>query len=350
MALTREGWRFVLLLGIVAFAAYNTKNNLLYLMLSVGLAAVAAAIAAGWWSLRALAARSFTCPDAYPGLPFHETFDLVSSARLAGSFGLVVEGDVEVAYLAPGASHRCRVERLYRRRGRYRGDPVVVTTRFPFGLFRICRKLPAEREIVVYPRIHPVDPALLRLEAGRAPVGLRQRGMGDEFYRLREYVPGDHVHYIHWRSSAKLDQMIVRELAEETEEHLTIGLVNLRSETRDEVEFERLVSAAASLVSYAGREGRRYRFLSESFEWAPGREGPRERLRDILRYLAEVEPREALDPELVRRLEAARARGERTVLVGFEEHRALLPELTVIAVEMILPHERSTAVDSRSLV
>lgn len=349
IALTREGLRFALLLGIVAFAAYNTKNNLLYLMLSVGIAAVLVCVIAGHGSLRKLSVARFERPDAYAGIVFIERFELVSSGRWFGAFGVDVEGGADHAScILPGASHVCRVERLYPRRGRYAGEPIEVRTRFPFGLLRVTRKLVAERELIVYPRVRAVDTKALTPARNGLLSNVRHRRPGDEFYRLREYVPGDHIHHIHWRTSAKLDRMMVRELAEDEQERLAIGFVPLLADERDPGEFEVLVSAAASLVSQVSSSGSPFRFLSEAFEWPPA--DALEQARRVLAYLAEVEPGETLDPGFVPHVEAARASGEKVLLVAFEEHRETLPGLDLTGPDAIFSYERPTESDSRPVV
>lgn len=313
IALTAHGIRFLLLLGIVGFAAYNNQNNLLYLMASAGLASVLVCAVAGWSSLRGIRFVGAESPDAYTDVPFKEKLLLTSTGRAFNAFGLEIEeGKDSISFLKAGARGACRVERVYRRRGRYVGEPVSVATDFPFGFFRVRRKLPAARDVLVFPRIRPIDTALLHASGGGSLARTQRRGQGDEFFTLREYVPGDHIHHIHWRTSAKLNGMMVREFGEIEEERLCVGFVAVSTDSEDTSEFEHLVSAAASLVSHLTKTGVRFRFLADALDLAPS--SSREHARLVLTYLAEVQPARELDLRFVANARNAEARGE-TVLV-----------------------------------
>ena len=337
VALTAQGLRFILLIGIVGFAAYNNQNNLLYLMTSAGLAGVLICVVAGWASLRGLAFVGSEVPDAYADVPFREKLLLTSSARAFNAFGLAIENaeneSESIPFLETGSRGSCRVERLYRRRGRYQGEPVGVTTRFPFGFFRVSRKLSAPRDILVFPRIRPIDSALLNASHGGLVPRAQRRGQGEEFFRLREYVPGDHIHHIHWKTSAKLDDMMIRELGEDEEERLCLGFVPVFTNDDDTSEFEHLVSAAASLATHLAQSGVRFRFLAGHLELPPSRSG--EHTRQILTYLAEVESTREWDSHFTANVNRAVTRGESVVVVAID---AALGACTVLKPHQILRH------------
>lgn len=337
LSLTRDGLRFILLLGIVCFAAYNTKNNVLYVMLSFGIATVFVGFAAGWLSLRRLRVAGAQLADAYAGLPAYETVELENGGGPFDAYGLGVEGGAAtVPFLARDKSASCRVERLYRRRGIYDGEPVAVSSRFPFGFFAFSRKLRAPRKHIVYPRIRPVDNALFAGHRGGGGNAAQRRGHGDDFFRLRDYIAGDHIHHVHWKTSAKLGKLMVRELGESEDERLTIGLVPQISETRDSAEFEILVSAAASLVSHLVRSGARFRFLVDELEVLPGSVRDQERL--ILTYLASISARDELSPKFVSRLDAAAERGDAVILVSFEENAPRRADVLTLEPEALFAH------------
>ena len=108
------------------------------------------------------------------------------------------------------------------------------------------------------------------------------------------------MHHVHWKTSAKLGELMVRELGEAEQERLTVGFVPRISETRDPAEFEILVSAAASLVSQLVRSGAWFLFIADELELSPG--NMREQERSILTYLAKVGACDELAPEFLSRL------------------------------------------------
>jgi len=102
---------------------------------------------------------------------------------------------------------------LCRTRGRYRLGPVTATTGDPLGLFRRQLVLSPERPLLVLPPVLPL--ANLELYPGAMP----GRGRGSQrslqtttnVVTVRNYVPGDPLTRIHWPSTARLGQFMVKE-------------------------------------------------------------------------------------------------------------------------------------------
>jgi uncharacterized protein (DUF58 family) len=142
------------------------------------------------------------------------------------------------------------------RRGRVPLGPLTVERRDPFGLFRWARRQTSDDVLWVHPRIHPMRPL---------PVGivLDYEGRTHEnarlgtvtFSALREYVPGDDPRQIHWRSTARLGTLVVREHID-TMEPTTTVVLDTRSGAFDAPSFEEAVEVAASVVRTVENVGR----------------------------------------------------------------------------------------------
>lgn len=300
VSVSRDGLRFLVLLLIIGFAAYNTRNNLLYLVLSVGIASVVVSFFAGWASLRGLGVSKSEMPDAYAGSSFRERIRIGNRSRWLDALGLELENETRVPLVERNGEVDCTLERLYRRRGRYRVERLQVRTGFPFGFFRLTRRLPAFREVIVFPRVRPVRTSALFGDTGASRLHARRRGAGEEFYRLRGYVPGDHLHRVHWRTSAKLGELTVRELGDDGEERYVVAFEPVGEEGAD---FEILVSATASIVAHLVSEGISFRFVAEG--WPSVAEVSRDHARDVLEHLALVRPRSERPAGLLRDLTKA---------------------------------------------
>lgn len=88
------------------------------------------------------------------------------------------------------------------RRGWQRLEGVVVSTRFPFGLFRAWSPLDIETECLVYPRPGGTQP--LPESAAESVRESGVRGIGrEDFAGFRDYVPGDSPRQIHWKAAAR---------------------------------------------------------------------------------------------------------------------------------------------------
>jgi uncharacterized protein (DUF58 family) len=83
-------------------------------------------------------------------------------------------------------------------------------------------------------------------------------GQGAEFLGVREYRPGDSPRHVHWRTTARLGRLAVKEFADETQPGVTIVIDTRLSSVighADDNTFERAIKVAATLVHYADARG-----------------------------------------------------------------------------------------------
>jgi uncharacterized protein (DUF58 family) len=101
---------------------------------------------------------------------------------------------------------------LGRVRGRFHTGPLMVRTTDPFGLVRLDRRFMATSEVMITPHVVPL-PAL-RAAGGAGSTGdarpHRIGVVGQDDALVREYRHGDDVRRIHWRSTARLGEVMVR--------------------------------------------------------------------------------------------------------------------------------------------
>ncbi len=170
--------------------------------------------------------------------------------------------------LAPGASTLHAYSFLIPQRGWYRIDGVQLLTRFPFSLFIKGLTVPVHSEVVAYPAIKPL-PSLVhnQLQALGQDQNMRRRGPGQDLYNLRPYNNSDDSRSIHWKTTARTNQLMVRETEAEDQRRVTLALPTVppsgirsggspSSETDVKEAFERAVELAASVAAHF--EERRY--------------------------------------------------------------------------------------------
>ena len=106
-----------------------------------------------------------------------------------------------------------RARTLCRQRGRYALGPVTATTGDPLGLFRQTLPLAAGYQLLVLPRIVPLERFSLYQGAmpGRGRGSQRSLQTATNVVTVRKYVPGDPLTHIHWRSTAHTGQFMVKE-------------------------------------------------------------------------------------------------------------------------------------------
>ena len=155
--------------------------------------------------------------------------------------------------LVPGESVRLRYPLVGHRRGRYEVGPTQLELRDPFGIARRHALAGGVDEVVVYPRV-------LGLTAGPPLAGHLGTGndgpprpgpAGDELANIREYVHGDDLRHVHWRSTAHRGRLMVRQ--EENRQRPEAVVILDRGQARHVVtagasSFETMVTAAASVL------------------------------------------------------------------------------------------------------
>jgi uncharacterized protein (DUF58 family) len=178
-----------------------------------------------------------------------------------------------------------------RNRGIVTVGPLDVELGDPFGLTEVVVTAAAPSTLVVYPAVD--DIAAASRSDGIDPHGWRTPGLqtgGDEFHSLRPYVIGDDLRRVHWPSTARRDELTVRQHERHQQGRTTVLLDNRRPVHTDET-FERAVSATASLLLAATVRGDEIRLVTTDGTDSGYGAGP-SALTALLEYLAAVAPAE----------------------------------------------------------
>ena len=146
------------------------------------------------------------------------------------------------------------------RRGLMRLDRITVSTTFPFGIVLKSVTVTEPDELLVLPRVVDLPAGVLLAGGGRGRTETERqdrRGLGLEFYAIREYQPGDPLRRIAWKQSARGGPLRTREFAEPVATAVLIDLVLEREpEARThsaESPGERAICLAASIAALASR-------------------------------------------------------------------------------------------------
>jgi uncharacterized protein (DUF58 family) len=166
---------------------------------------------------------------------------------------------VPIELIAPKSTYNWTFYPIAHRRGVYLWDEVELRSGSPLGLFWSRRLRHASAKAIIYPQVLPLKKCPLIDSIGQKDSlvqisNIRYQASTQGITRaLRPYRQGDSTRLIHWRSSAKLGELQVRELEIITGgQEIIICLdtgINWESE-----QFEDAVIAAASLYFYASRQ------------------------------------------------------------------------------------------------
>lgn len=195
-----------------------------------------------------------------------------------------------VAALRPGTTSSSGYRVPTTTRGVIALGPLRMVVGDALGIARSVSSLVGTDEIIVAPRTLAIDmPELGRGVLGQALRECSRRlGPGD-FHGLREYAPGDEPRSIHWRASARSDDLMVKEYTIEGLHQCTVVFDASPGAHASTVNFEHGVTAAASLVHGAMRAGLTTRFVTAG---GIDLRGP-DVVANTLRVLARIEPSEA---------------------------------------------------------
>lgn len=261
---TRDGWIYVGVTLGVGFAALNTQNNLLYLILGMLLSIIMASSVLSEMSLRHLQVSRQVPTRVFAGRPFLMGVGLKNTKQRFPSFSVEVEDLVEEKplekrcyFLKLPAGRRQQTSYRHRlaRRGTYRFTGFRISTKFPFSLFRKWRDVDLGGELVVFPELVPVAPWQRATPALAGDQALPRTGRTGDVHGIREFRQGDAARDIHWRKSAIDGRLMVREREDESRRRALLVVDNARPpgaapDSREDASFERAVSLAASLAAH----------------------------------------------------------------------------------------------------
>ena len=301
LEITKAGWLFIVLTLAVGFAAINSGANLLHVLFGcqIGLILASGVLSENMVQRARVSRRATSALHA--GSRGALSIELRNHSPRGDMISVSVEDDdrVEIddhcdpvfAVAVPGgAATTLHTTVTMQRRGLQPLPKAVVATRFPFGLFVKRMDLRGDEQVLVYPRVFPIDPANLPVARTGEGEALGARSRAGEFHGLAEFREGEELRRIHWPATARLGRPVVTEYEARSEAELVLELAAGRS---GDEPFERAVEQVASEALALLRAGQVAIGLRHAGELAiePGVGQAHE--RRLLEYLALVGEPEA---------------------------------------------------------
>ncbi len=277
VSITHEGWYYLVLVGALLIGAMLREINLLLLL---------SALLAGplflCWRLVLTTLRGLTIRRKMPrgvcaGDLLVVNLEVTNGRRKTTSWALVAEEQIVrqngareapvkpavfFSHIQAGQTRRREYRGRLPQRGHYRVGPLRISTRFPFGLFHGLVIVDQVDTLTVYPRLGSLT-AAWRSRHRESHEGTQRRKLGHarmsgDFFGVREWQSGDSRRWIHWRSSARHNTLVVRQFEQQRHRDVAV-LLDLwepgRPCTADRENVELAVSFAATVVADACRRG-----------------------------------------------------------------------------------------------
>ena len=275
----REGWFYLAILIVVFGGAIFKEVNLLLMLAGMMLGPVLLNWQALGTNLRGLCVDRKLPRALGAGDLLSVHLSLMNTRRRLGSWAVVVEEQIRrvtmannhrqpslrprvlFPFVSAGESRKGSYRGQLVERGRYEFGPLRISTRFPFGLFSRTITVGDIETLIVLPRLGRLTEgwAARRLDAFAGTDRRRRRpGPEGDFYGVREWRSGDGRRLIHWRRSARLGKLVVRQLERPQNRDVAIVLdlwqpESAAAEQADNVELA--VSFAATVLSDLCRAG-----------------------------------------------------------------------------------------------
>ncbi len=302
--ITGEGWGYLITLIIVGLAAFNTNNNLLFIVFSAALATLVVSGMISRMNLSALDIHLDFPPniDARQDVPL--LIHLHNLKRWIPVFSILAKsppGDDEMAhaifhpvyfpYLPAKSRIHNRIHVTFPRRGLYQFNQIHLLSSFPFGFVQRT-KVPATRqEVIVLPERESPEEFYETLPLLSGAFESWLRGEGSDLYSIRDYSGGDNARFIDWRATAKTGQMKIREFTREDERKCCFVFDNFFpdfDEGRHRTAFEGAVRLCANAARHFHEMDSEIRLwtAASSTRFAADDHG----LIEALRILATIEP------------------------------------------------------------
>src|SRR5262245_20028946 len=227
--ITRAGWIYIGATLLVALAALNTGNNLLFLILSCLISVILMSGILSSISLAGVELRIVLPEHIFAGQTVHASVELINGKLTLPSFALRVEAVVpkdgpaaavlETPVFFPHLPRQQRMKQsvpvTFLKRGLHVQNTFRILTRFPFGFLQKSRRITLKSEALVYPSVRS-DSELSEIFPGiEGSIESYSKGRGHDLHALREYVPTDSASHVHWKASARAGSLMVREFARE---------------------------------------------------------------------------------------------------------------------------------------
>lgn len=274
MAITREGIVYVVIMAVMFLGSIIGRTNMLMFVFAM---MIGPWVLNGWIAftmLKRTHAKRFLPHRVLAGEMVSIEIEVANHKWFLSSWLLAARDQVTHARdrfqaatlfvrIPTGQSRRGRYFVRFSHRGEYSFGPLELTTHFPLGLVERGLLFQDFAKLIVHPRIGRMT-SRWRSDLWNATELTEQRRMraglhDDELHRIREYRSGDNPKAIHWRTTARRGELMVREF-QQTRDRDLILLVELwqplQPSESDSDRVELAISFAATVLHESLRQSR----------------------------------------------------------------------------------------------
>lgn len=290
MAITREGIAYVTIMSVMFLGAIIGRTNMLMFVFAM---MIGPWVLNGWIAfsmVRRMQAKRVLPHRVMAGEMVSVEIEVTNRKWFLSSWLLAARDQVahvrdrfQAATLfmrvPAGQTRRSHYFVRFSQRGEYSFGPLELTTHFPLGLVERGFVVNDFAKLIVYPRVGRMT-SRWRSDLWNATELAEQRRMraglfDDEFHRIREYRPGDNPKAIHWRTTARRGELMVREYQQTRDRDLVLLVELWQPALPSDVDLDRVelaISFAATVLHENLRQSREARLRmiivgTQMFAW-----------------------------------------------------------------------------------
>ncbi len=282
---TTEGISFILLSLIIGFSAFNTGNNLLYLIFGLTLSLVGISGIIAVINISKIDINLDSHSDLFALTPSHIWLNITNNKKYFSSYAitLYIQGNSYfIDKITPESKVKIKVRSLFKTRGKNKIPEITISSNYPFGFFTKSIVVHAEnKQLLVYPKIYMIKD---KSDANSENIGENKpqhKGHGPDLRSLRTYNQGDNIKDIHWKLSAKMNRLYTKEYYKESNKTVKLEFL---PEKESKVNLEKYISKMASLFYNLVKDGYDVEFITnyKTFFVNDSKYG----YKNVLRFLA----------------------------------------------------------------
>jgi uncharacterized protein (DUF58 family) len=244
ISIPQTTWAYIAILTVVVVGAIMREINLLIILAGL----MAGPLLMSWQlirlTLRHLSVTRRLPRGVFPGQTFVVEFTVHNPRKRLDSWALVIEDRLQnvlpgspaetqrarclVPFVEAGTSRTASYRARLWQRGRYRFGPLTLSTKVPVGLLQGHVTFKESTDLLVFPRLGQLNTGWAELvkyeQLGQRSSRRNQGPVEGDFYGLRDWRAGDSCRWIHWRSSAKRQDLVVRQFEQHHNQDLVVLL------------------------------------------------------------------------------------------------------------------------------
>jgi len=265
---------YILVAGGIGLASLNTGNNVQWLIFALMCGFACIAKIRAYSNIRKITVKISSANEYFAGAHSFLPIKFINTSKLLSSHNSVADISIErlssvqkvfIQNINKNDHTVILADCVFPERGEYRVNSIKLTSLFPFGFFKSSKKLNGETSIIVYPKIISINASAYSKLELEFKSSWAKKGDGNELLRLYLYSGYEPNRNIHWKLSAKKDELWAKEFSTEESEKVTIYL---DWEKIPPDQRERAISIAAGLCLRCNTRNTNWRLMSGAFETA----------------------------------------------------------------------------------